>query len=80
MTNEEINAEAVKALNTFKPMPPGYKSSEFLLIVGMGVAAFVNPLMKKYLGVEIAADQFAYLASLAGGYLATRSGLKFFKK
>lgn len=80
MTPEEINAQVAASLAEYKPsLKAGGKSSEFLLIVGVGLAALVNPFMKKYLGVEIDASQFAYLAGLAGTYLASRVGLKFFK-
>jgi hypothetical protein len=81
MSPEEIKAQVEKALAEFKPkLQPGARSSEFLLIVGLGLASLLNPLLKKFLGVEVPADQFVYLASLAGGFLASRTGLKAFLK
>lgn len=83
-SQEEIDA-ANQILSQIVPPPapapkliPGSSTSEFKLLVGMGLTALVNPFLMRYLGVEISADKFMALASLAGAYLASRTFLKKF--
>ena len=81
MPVKDYKKEAAEALASIKAadvqkLAAGKGTSEFKVVVGMAIAAFVNPIMHGLLGVSVPNDVFISLVGLAAGYLGSRTYVK----
>lgn len=70
LKSDEIKAALAKAAS------PGSKSSEFKVVIGLAIGAFVNPFLQRIFGVSVPEDVLISIVGLAAGYLGSRTFLK----